>query len=188
MNPNAEAGNEIEKTCRAPSAVGRVTPCAPRLPPAGASFPWRRLLNLLPIKAFLEFPVATSEFGMNPRGLSQILVLLAALAVAGCASQAKARLREQNAFLAGQNAALIQQAQSTQAAGVTITGAVQHPQVPWVVGLTLAQAVATANFVGTDEPKQILITRQGETAALDAQVLLNGPDIPLEIGDVVELR
>ena len=110
------------------------------------------------------------------------------LAVAGCASKSNARLREQNAFLAGQNAALMQQAQGAQATGVTIMGSVQHAQVPWVVGLTLAQAVATANYVGADAPKQILITRHGETATLDAQVLLNGTDVPLEIGDVVELR
>ena len=31
VNPNSEVGNEIEKTSRVPNAVGRVTPCAPRL-------------------------------------------------------------------------------------------------------------------------------------------------------------
>jgi hypothetical protein len=65
---------------------------------------------------------------------------------------------------------------------------VQNPQVPWVTGLTLAQAIATANYTGADAPKQILITRQGETAAMDAKVLLDGTDIPLEVGDVVGLR
>jgi protein involved in polysaccharide export with SLBB domain len=71
---------------------------------------------------------------------------------------------------------------------VTIVGAVQNPQVPWVTGLTLAQAIATANYVGADEPSQIIITRNGESAALNAKVLLDGTVIPLEIGDVVELR
>ncbi|HAO81048.1 MAG TPA: hypothetical protein DCQ92_19175 [Verrucomicrobia subdivision 3 bacterium] len=75
-----------------------------------------------------------------------------------------------------------------QAAGVTMVGPVQNPQVPWVAGLTLAQAVATANYIGAQEPKRIIITRQGESAALDAKVLFNGTDIPLEIGDVIELR
>ena len=59
-------GNETEKTRRAPSAVGRVTPCAPRLQRADAKFPRRRLPDPLPSKAFLEFPVPTSEFGFNP--------------------------------------------------------------------------------------------------------------------------
>lgn len=116
--------------------------------------------------------------------MNAALVIVAfALAAAGCTTSSSARLKAQNAYLAGQNEVL-----RRQAAGVTIVGAVQNPQVPWVAGLTLAQALATANYTGADEPKQILITRQGETAALDAKVLLNGTDIPLEVGDVIELR
>jgi len=49
-------GNEIERTCRAPSAVGRVTPCAPRLQPAGANIPRRRFPNPLPVRALSKFP------------------------------------------------------------------------------------------------------------------------------------
>jgi hypothetical protein len=117
------------------------------------------------------------------------VILTLALAAAGCTTKSAARLKEQNAFLAGQNMALQQQAQAAaQAHGVTIIGPVQNPNVPWVAGLTLAQAVATAAYTGTDEPKQIILTRQGESAMLEANVLLNGPDIPLEVGDVIELR
>jgi len=112
------------------------------------------------------------------------LILIFALVATGCTTKSTARLKAQNAFLAGQNAALRQQ----QAAGVTVVGAVQNPEVPWVTGLTLAQAVATANYVGADEPTQIIITRQGESATLDAQVLFNGAVVPLEVGDVIELR
>jgi len=113
-----------------------------------------------------------------------------ALAVTACTTKSNARLREQNAYLAGQNSVLQQQQARTaaQSPGVTIVGAVQHPQVPWITGLTLAQAVATANYVGSDAPKQILLTRHGETAVMDADALLNGKDVPLEIGDVIELR
>jgi hypothetical protein len=116
-----------------------------------------------------------------------LVILIVALAAAGCTTSSSARLKAQNAYLAGQNAAL-QRQQAAQAAGVTVVGAVQNPQVPWVAGLTLAQAIATANYTGADTPKQILITRQGETAAMDAKVLLDGTDIPLEVGDVIELR
>ena len=117
-------------------------------------------------------------------------LLLLALAVTGCTTKSTARLKEQNAFLAGQNAALqqLQMQAAAHAPGVTIVGAVQNPQVPWGTGLTLAQAIATANYVGADEPSQIIITRNGESAALNAKVLLDGTVIPLEIGDVVELR
>jgi hypothetical protein len=125
---------------------------------------------------------------MNSRRRNFHLICVAALSVGivagGCTTKSRARMESQTAFLAGQNAALRQQ----QAAGVTMVGPVQNPQVPWVVGLTLAQAVATANYIGAQEPKRIIITRQGESAALDAKVLFNGTDIPLEIGDVIELR
>jgi len=119
-----------------------------------------------------------------------LAMVLLALAATGCTTKSQARLKEQNAFLAGQNTVLLQQQAQTaaQTPGVTIVGPVQHPEVPWVTGLTLAQAITTANYVGADAPKQIVITRHGESAAMDAKVLLNGTDIPLEIGDVIELR
>jgi|SRR5665213_62684 len=117
-------------------------------------------------------------------------ILFFALVVCGCTTRSTARLKAQNAFLAGQNMALQQQqAQAaSQTPGVTVVGQVQNSRVSWVAGLTLAQAVATANYIGPDEPKQIIITRQGESAALDPKDLLNGTDFPLEIGDVIELR
>ena len=114
-------------------------------------------------------------------------ILILALAVTGCTTRSKSRAAAQNAFLAGQNAALSSQL-AAQFNGVTVIGAVQRSQVPWVAGLTLAQAVATANYRGEVAPKHIIITRQGESAALDAKVLLSGTDIPLEAGDVVELE
>jgi len=112
-----------------------------------------------------------------------LVILIFALTATGCTTSSSARLKAQNAFLAGQNAALQQQQP-----GVTVVGPVQNPHVPWVAGLTLAQAIATANYTGADAPKQILITRRGETAAMGAKVLLDGTDIPLEVGDVIELR
>jgi hypothetical protein len=65
---------------------------------------------------------------------------------------------------------------------------VQNSQVPWVAGLTLAQAIATANYLDSHEPGEIIITRQGESAKLDPKVLLRGAQVPLEPGDVIELR
>jgi hypothetical protein len=112
-------------------------------------------------------------------------ILILALAAAGCST----KLKQQNAFLAGQNAALRQQLQAqAQANGITVVGPVKNPSVPWVAGLTLAQAIATADYTGPNAPQQIIITRHGESATLDAKVLLDGTSIPLETGDVIELR
>ena len=107
--------------------------------------------------------------------------------LAGCTTRSAAQANAREAYLAGQNAALQKQLAS-QAPGVTVMGPVQTPQVPWVAGLTLVQAVATANYLGAQAPKEIIITRQGEIATLPATVLLNGVPVPLEPGDVIELR
>jgi hypothetical protein len=57
-----------------------------------------------------------------------------------------------------------------------------------VVGLTLAQAITTANYIDSKPPKEIIITRNGEDAKIDPNVLLRGTDVPLEAGDVIRLR
>ncbi len=122
---------------------------------------------------------------------SVLIILILAFVTAGCLTKSKARLEQQNAFLAGQNAALRQQQAAQLAAQfpvVTIIGAVQNSSVPWVSGLTLAQAIATANYLDSKEPEEITLTRQGESATLPPKVLLDGTSIPLEPGDVVEIR
>ncbi len=117
------------------------------------------------------------------------IILVSVIVATGCTTKSRARMDSQNAYLAGQNAALRQQqALQSQAGSVTIVGPVQNPQVPWVAGLTLVQALATANYLDSHQPKQIIITRAGESATLDASVLFNGAVVPLEAGDVVELR
>jgi hypothetical protein len=112
-------------------------------------------------------------------------ILFLAVLACGCAS--RSRMAAQNAFLAGQNAALREQL-SAQSGNIVVRGPVRNHSVPWSNGLTLAQAVAAAEYLETRWPEQVLITRQGETAALEANALLGGTPIPLEAGDVVELR
>ena len=117
-----------------------------------------------------------------------VAILLVASAVSGCTTKSQARAQAQAAYLAGENAALRQQQQQEQAPSVTIVGPVQNPQVPWVEGLTLAQAIATADYLDSKAPKEIIITREGENASVDPKVLLRGVAVPLEAGDVITLR
>jgi hypothetical protein len=107
--------------------------------------------------------------------------------LSSCTTKSQAQMKAQQAFLAGQNAVLRQQ-QAAQSPGVTIIGPVQNPQVPWVEGLTLAQAIATANYLDSQAPKEIIITRAGENASVDPKVLLRGVPVPLEAGDIITLR
>ncbi len=97
-------------------------------------------------------------------------------------------MEARDAYLAGQNSALHQAQTDSGSPGVTIVGPVQNPKVPWIAGMTLLQALATANYLDSKNPKSIIITRDGESATLDPNVLFNGAVIPLEPGDVIELR
>jgi hypothetical protein len=96
-------------------------------------------------------------------------------------------MEARNAYLAGQNAALQRQVVQ-QSGAITIVGNVQNSTVPWVAGITLSQAIATATYLGTADPAQIILTRQGEDGAIDPKYLVNGVQIPLEPGDVITIQ
>ena len=87
------------------------------------------------------------------------LALLISLLFCGCVTEAQANARAKAAYLAGQKAAF--DSIGGVGRGVTIVGAVDHPNVPWVEGLTLAQAIATANYTSHPNPKTITITPPG---------------------------
>ena len=106
----------------------------------------------------------------------------------GCTTQSRARMEARDAYLAGQNAALQPAQSSTGMPGVTIIGPVQNRNIPWIAGMTLLQALATADYQDARGPKEIIITRDGESATLNPSVLFDGSVVPLEAGDIIELR
>ena len=117
-----------------------------------------------------------------------LIILGLGLVATGCTTEGRARREAHDAYMAGQNDALRQQQAMAQAPSVTIVGPVQNPRVPWIAGLTLVQALATANYLDSQEPKEIVIIRNGERAPLDPKVLFNGAVVPLEAGDVIQLH
>jgi hypothetical protein len=116
-----------------------------------------------------------------------ISALLMATSFCGCVTKSQARAQAQAAYLAGQQDALAKMA-ADQRTSVFIVGPVHKSEVPYVVGLTLAQAIATANYTGRHNPKGITITRQGEQASINPKDLLNGHVVPLEPGDTITIR
>jgi len=121
------------------------------------------------------------------------LLLLVALGLAGCASKTKSKmdaLATQQAYLAGQNAAMQQQLarQESPFPTVTVNGHVQNNIVPWVVGLTLTQAIATANYQDSQDPTVITVMRQGQISTVDPKLLFDGPAFTLAPGDVIEIH
>jgi hypothetical protein len=117
-------------------------------------------------------------------GISAILM---ATSFCGCVTKSQARAQVQAAYLAGQSDAFGKMAADLRTS-VFIVGPVQKSEVPWVDGLTLAQAIATANYTGRHNPKAITITRQGEQASINPKDLLNGHVVPLEPGDTITIR
>jgi len=117
-------------------------------------------------------------------GISALLIVPS---FCGCVTRSQARAQAQAAYLAGQQDALAKMA-ADQRTSVFIVGSVQKSEVPWVEGLTLAQAIATANYTSIHNPKEITITRQGEQAGINPKDLLNGHVVPLQPGDTITIR
>ena len=117
-----------------------------------------------------------------------LFILLAAVLVStGCDSTSDAKRQEQEAFLRGQQQAIAAQQQAQEPA-VWFRGPVRHPRVPWTEELTLARALATAEYTGTFDPRTIKVIRKGQTYPIDVKRLLRGlEDPPLEAGDLIEL-
>ena len=119
------------------------------------------------------------------KGLPAILLL--AIAVTGCASKAKSQREAQKAFMESQQRMLLEQEQKEPA--VWFRGDVRRQRVPWTEGLTLAEALTSAQYVGSWDPHLITVTRAGELYSVNPKRLLRGQDNPvLEPGDIVEVR
>lgn len=107
------------------------------------------------------------------------------LAAVGCMTKSQADAQARKAYLAGQQAAY----QSMQGAmtDITILGAVQKHQLPWEQGLTLAQALARADYNGAHDPELIILKRNSVETQVDPKQLLNGQDVSLQPGDVISV-
>jgi hypothetical protein len=114
------------------------------------------------------------------------LLLVLALALSGCVTKSNAKAQARAAFIAGQQQALSQQVQR-QTPTVLIRGEVKNQVIPWTEGLTLVNAILAAEYQGTRDPRQIVITRRGEAVRIDPRLLLRGEDMPLEASDIVDI-
>src|ERR1700678_3558372 len=110
------------------------------------------------------------------------VVLVLALAATGCETKSARDARVRAAYLAGQEAAYKSMGGEQ---NVVVLGDVQKHEVPWVDGLTLAQAIATANYTGLHDPKIIFVKRGDDQTTIDPKQLLGGNDIPLQSGDII---
>jgi hypothetical protein len=103
-----------------------------------------------------------------------------------CVTRSQANAQAREAYMSGRNSVLTSLAGEGKV--VVIEGPVEHPNVPWVEGLTLAQAIATAQYNGRHNPHAIAITREGESMIINPHDLLSGHTILLQPGDAVMIR
>ncbi len=105
----------------------------------------------------------------------------------GCVTKHQAEAKARAAYLEGQHQALLSRP-VVQGPAVSFVGPVRNPTISWMPGLTLAQAIVSAGFTGAKDPQLILIKRQNEEIPVNPQHLLGGQDIPLVMGDVIEIH
>jgi hypothetical protein len=105
---------------------------------------------------------------------------------AGCVTKSKAKAEAQAAYFAGQQQAIMRMSQPHQPV-VTFIGPVRNPSVLWSQDLTLAKAIVAAGYEAKADPKQIMIVRNGQAMPVDPKKLLEGEDIPLVAGDLVQI-
>lgn len=115
------------------------------------------------------------------------LIVLPLIPLCGCVTRAQANADARAAYLAGQKDAFATIV-ATQHSNIKVFGPVQNSEVPWVEGMTLTQAIATAIYTAQSNPREINLMRRGESATIDPRNLLNGHEVPLEPGDTIELR
>jgi protein involved in polysaccharide export with SLBB domain len=81
-----------------------------------------------------------------------------------------------------------QRKQQNQPPTVTVLGDVRQNVIVWSNGLTLAQAITTAQYARRQSPRAIVLRRGDEAIRLTPEFLFQGGEDPvLEPGDVIEL-
>jgi len=117
--------------------------------------------------------------------LPAILLPLLLAALTACESKSQSRLEAQRAFVAGQQQALVQSGAKPRI--VTVKGRVRNSIVPWTDGMTLRSAIIAADYTGYMDPVLIRVVRDGQNTDFKPSDLLQGQDMPLEAGDLVQL-
>ncbi len=121
------------------------------------------------------------------------ILLLAAFVMAGCTTKSTARANARAAFFEGQARALQAQAAAQTPAPapgntVAILGPVKVTVLTWTSDLTLAKTIFAAEYIPAGDPGQIILWRGGQKIPIEPSSLLNGDDVPVQPGDVVELK
>ena len=116
----------------------------------------------------------------------RLCVVISVFLIIGCVSKTKAKLNAQQAYIAGQQHAMMTMQQNANT--VQLRGNVKNTSVPWTADLTVAKAIVAAEYQGPHDPTSVIIVRNGAGTEIKAADLLQGHDEPLQPGDLIEIR
>lgn len=118
----------------------------------------------------------------------RLLIVVACLALLtnACTTKSSANAKARAAFIAGQQEAAMRMQMQNAQPTVSVAGQVRNPIQPWMDGLMLSQAIINAGYTGR-QPSRILIVRSGRAIRVDPKKLLEGEDMPLQVGDIVQI-
>ncbi len=140
-----------------------------------------------PAKIVARSPQAPAPNRGGWRVVGAVICATMFCAGTGCVTKHKAEVQCAAYLEAEQHQALLSRP-VVQGSAVSFVGPVRNPTISWMPGLTLAQAIVSAGFTGAKDPQLILIKRQNEEIPVNPQHLLGGQDIPLVMGDVIEIH
>jgi hypothetical protein len=145
------------------------------------------LRSSMPIFKVIESckPACAGVGGTKYTYLSTVIVSLLICFLTGCTTRAKAKQEARAAYIAGREQA---ERMMQSRMNVTVQGAVRNPLVPWSDDLTLAKALVFADYSGNGTPQEIILVRNGVAQRIDPNELLAGKDMPLLLGDIVQIR
>jgi hypothetical protein len=112
--------------------------------------------------------------------------LVVLVPLAGCVTKAKAEAQAHAAYVAGQRQAM--QMMQQHGPSITVLGQVRQSIIPWTPEMTLAKLLVAAEYQGTTDPTLIIVVRNGQPKQVNPKELLNGQDMPMEAGDIVQIQ
>jgi hypothetical protein len=132
-------------------------------------------------------PLRISDFRCR-RLVTLATGLIFAAAAVGCVPKGEAKAEAHAAYLEGQRDALMRlQQPQLQGPSVMVNGPVRNSIVPWTPRLTLSQAILAADYQAPGDPADIIVIHNGRGVRVNVRNLLDGQDMSLQPGDVVQL-
>ncbi len=116
-----------------------------------------------------------------------LFLFLMLITLSGCVSKSEANLKAREAFVAGQQQAMAAAQKAIPPNTVAVHGNVKNESIPWTEDLTVGKAILAADYQGLVDPRRIVLIRDSQSTDINPRDLLQGQDMPVQAGDVIEL-